>query len=238
MSLESEFRRSHGSLDKALAEGSIDTEGLKRLPIAHGPADWLLVFAIDASSPHPVALALQVVLRPSRTSAAGQPFHSTGLIARHLHELLRGWGPVGYVDHDEHPQGLTGDLLVSHFWSFAQAHADNRFRVGAAVYVLSDPVRARSELEEAAQRRGVPMPDWDLPPPDFDHAATLEAADVVLLVGDSFTLETFPARWRHKISLVNCSVDPGVWLTTSDRGGWPSSTTLPTGGPVSSSSTR
>jgi glycosyltransferase involved in cell wall biosynthesis len=79
------------------------------------------------------------------------------------------------------------------------------------VYVLSDPVRARSELEQAAHRRGVPMPDWDLPPADFDHDATMEAADVVLLVGNRATLETFPARWRHKIRLVNYSVDPRVW---------------------------
>jgi glycosyltransferase involved in cell wall biosynthesis len=101
--------------------------------------------------------------------------------------------------------------LVSHFWSFARVRAANRFRVGAAVYVLSDPVRARAELEKAAQRRGVPVPDWDLPPPDFDHDATLEDADVVLLVGNRFTLETFPARWRHKICLVNYSVDPRLW---------------------------
>jgi glycosyltransferase involved in cell wall biosynthesis len=55
------------------------------------------------------------------------------------------------------------------------------------------------------------MPDWDLPPPEFDHDATLEAADVVLLVGNRFTLETFPAQWRHKIRLVNYSIDPVLW---------------------------
>ena len=54
--------------------------------------------------------------------------------------------------------------------------------MGAAVYVLSDPVRARDELQKDALRRDVPMPDWDLPPADFDHDATMEAADLVLLV--------------------------------------------------------
>jgi glycosyltransferase involved in cell wall biosynthesis len=137
--------------------------------------------------------------------------HSTGLIARHLHELLSGWGPVEYCDYLERPHGLVRDLLMSHFWSFARVRATNRFRVGVVVYVLSDPVRARHELEAEAKRRGVPMPDWDLPPPDFDHEATLEAADVVLLVGNRFTLETFPARWRHKIRLVNYSIDPVLW---------------------------
>jgi glycosyltransferase involved in cell wall biosynthesis len=137
--------------------------------------------------------------------------HSTGLIARHLHELLSGWGPVAYADDSERPHGLAADLLVSHFWSFSRVRADNRFRVGAAVYVLSDPVRARAELEKAAHDRGVPMPDWDLPPADFDHEATMDAADVVVLVGNRFTLETFPERWRPKIRLVNYSVDPLVW---------------------------
>jgi hypothetical protein len=79
------------------------------------------------------------------------------------------------------------------------------------MYVLSDPARARQDLEREAKRRGVPMPDWDLPPPDFDHDATLEAADVVLLVGNRFTLETFPAQWQHKIRLVNYSIDPDLW---------------------------
>jgi glycosyltransferase involved in cell wall biosynthesis len=145
------------------------------------------------------------------TRSAGLANHSTGLIARHLHELLSRWGPVDYYDESDRPEGLSRDLLVSHFWSFARVWAANRFRVGVAVYVLSDPVRARDELQIEAERRGVPMPDWDLPPPDFDHDATLEAADVVLLVGNHYTLQTFPARWQPKIRLVNYSVDPLLW---------------------------
>jgi glycosyltransferase involved in cell wall biosynthesis len=55
------------------------------------------------------------------------------------------------------------------------------------------------------------MPDWDLPPAEFDHEATMDAADVVLLVGNRATLETFPAHWRHKIYLANYGVDPALW---------------------------
>jgi glycosyltransferase involved in cell wall biosynthesis len=145
-----------------------------------------------------------------RSSAPGANF-STGLIARHLYELLSGWGPVDYCDQSEQPRRLERDLLVAHFWSFARVRAANRFRAGAAVYVLSDPVRARAELEQVARARGVPMPDWDLPPADFDHHATMDAADVVLLVGNRSTLETFPVRWWPKIRLINYSVDPYVW---------------------------
>jgi hypothetical protein len=50
LSLEPEFRRSHGSLYKALANGDVDDVGLRELLAAHRPAAWPLVFAVDAST--------------------------------------------------------------------------------------------------------------------------------------------------------------------------------------------
>jgi len=50
LSLEPEFRRSHGSLYKALARGSIDAERLRGLLVACWPAAWPAVFAVDAST--------------------------------------------------------------------------------------------------------------------------------------------------------------------------------------------
>lgn len=50
LSLEPVFRRSHGSLYRALADGSIDTEALRRCLVAYRPADWPLIFAVDAST--------------------------------------------------------------------------------------------------------------------------------------------------------------------------------------------
>jgi len=50
LSLEPEFRRSHGSLYKALARGRIDEVRFGRLLVEHRPADWPLVFAVDAST--------------------------------------------------------------------------------------------------------------------------------------------------------------------------------------------
>jgi len=50
LSLESEFTRSHGSLYKALAGGGVDQDALRRLLVSVRPADWPLVFAVDASS--------------------------------------------------------------------------------------------------------------------------------------------------------------------------------------------
>jgi hypothetical protein len=50
LSLEPVFRRSHGSLYKALAHGSIDADWLRLALVAHRPVDWPAVFAVDAST--------------------------------------------------------------------------------------------------------------------------------------------------------------------------------------------
>jgi hypothetical protein len=50
LSLEPVFRRSHGSLYKALARGQIDQDRLRRLLVANRPAGWPAVFAVDAST--------------------------------------------------------------------------------------------------------------------------------------------------------------------------------------------
>jgi DDE superfamily endonuclease len=50
LSLEPAFRRSHGSLYKALDRGVIDTDRLRALLVANRPEGWPLIFAVDASS--------------------------------------------------------------------------------------------------------------------------------------------------------------------------------------------
>jgi hypothetical protein len=56
LSLEPVFRRGHGMVYKALAEGRIGEERLRDLLVACRPRDWPLVFAIDASTyPRPWA---------------------------------------------------------------------------------------------------------------------------------------------------------------------------------------
>ena len=50
LSLEPVFRRSHGSLYKALEQGRIDEDGLRRLLVASRPPSWPNVFAVDAST--------------------------------------------------------------------------------------------------------------------------------------------------------------------------------------------
>jgi DDE superfamily endonuclease len=56
LSLEPVFRRGHGMVYQALAEGGIDEEALRDLLVAARPRDWPLVFAVDASAyPRPWA---------------------------------------------------------------------------------------------------------------------------------------------------------------------------------------
>jgi len=137
--------------------------------------------------------------------------HSTGLIASRLYQLLGGLGPVAYFDNAERPSGIHAKLFVGHFWSFESMCRANEFDKKVAVYVLSDPSAARDDLAFAASRFAVPMPTWDLPPTEFDHEATMELADLVLLCGNQSTLDTFPARWRDKIRLFNYSLDEKQW---------------------------
>jgi hypothetical protein len=50
LSLEPVFRRSHGSVYKALAQGEIDSEALRQALADARPADWPLIFAVDSST--------------------------------------------------------------------------------------------------------------------------------------------------------------------------------------------
>lgn len=50
LSLEPCFRRSHGSLYKALDRGDLDAEAMRDLLVAHRPAGWPPVFAVDEST--------------------------------------------------------------------------------------------------------------------------------------------------------------------------------------------
>jgi hypothetical protein len=50
LSLEPTFRRGHGSPYPALTRGSLDADRLRDTLVAHRPADWPAIFAVDASS--------------------------------------------------------------------------------------------------------------------------------------------------------------------------------------------
>lgn len=145
--------------------------------------------------------------------AGDAPFgnHSAGQIARHLHQSLARRGDVQYFGSKERPRGLHADLFLGHFWSFGEFCTRNSFDARVVFYSVSDPVRRRRLLESLAGEFGVPLPESDFPPPSFDHHATMEQSDIVLLVGNRFTLDTFPSRWRPKIRVLNYGVDTSLF---------------------------
>jgi glycosyltransferase involved in cell wall biosynthesis len=137
--------------------------------------------------------------------------HSAGQIASHLYGVLSESGPVAYLDAAERPEQLRADLFVGHFWNYFEISRRNRFKKKIAFYAVSDPDRRRELLHSLAKRFGVPVPTFDFPPDSFDHAASMRDADLVFLVGNSYTLETFAPEWRGKIRLLNYSVDAKLY---------------------------
>jgi hypothetical protein len=65
-----------------------------------------------------------------------------------------------YFDNADHPKAIDADLLVAHFWAFERTARENSFGRSVAVYVLSNPVRARALLGEETLRHEVPFPSW------------------------------------------------------------------------------
>jgi glycosyltransferase involved in cell wall biosynthesis len=141
--------------------------------------------------------------------------HSAGQIAAHLYKILSEFGPVTYLDAEDRPTDLSADLFIGHFWNYLEVSRRNRFRRKIAFYAVSDPDRRRALLHSLAERFGVPVPAWDFPPPSFDHAATMRDADLVLLVGNSYTLESFAPEWRRKIKLLNYAVDATLYASAA-----------------------
>lgn len=140
-------------------------------------------------------------------AALPAPSPGAGLLATRLLEALGRYGPARFCRGEEESHGLEADLYVGHFWSFARMCRRNSFRYKVAFYTAAHPVATLAHLRALAQRFEVPLPAWDHPPPGFDHEDTMALADLVLLIGNSHTLGTFPGHERRRIRLLNYSVD-------------------------------
>ncbi|MBM4436514.1 MAG: transposase [Actinobacteria bacterium] len=100
LSLEPVFRRGHGSLYKALARGRIDSERLQRTLVAHRPASWPAVFAVDASCwPRRDAET-----SPERGFSYSASQHSAG------QPMVAGWSYQWIAQVDWAPDSLTAPL--------------------------------------------------------------------------------------------------------------------------------
>ena len=100
LSLEPVFRRSHGSLYKALAAGGIDADRLRRALVAHHPAQWPMVFAVDASTWD----RCDAETSPERSFYYSPSKHSAG------QPIVAGWSYQWIAQLDWAPDSWTAPL--------------------------------------------------------------------------------------------------------------------------------
>jgi len=102
LSLEPVFRRSHGSLYKALALGRVEEERLGRLLVAHRPSSWPMVFAVDASTWD----RCDAETSPERGFCYSASKHSAG------QPIVAGWSYQWVTQLDWAPDSWTAPLDV------------------------------------------------------------------------------------------------------------------------------
>jgi DDE superfamily endonuclease len=146
LSLEPGFRRGHGMIYQALAEGGIDQEALRDLLVAVRPRDWPPAFAIDAST-YP---------RPAAETSPGREWHHhscPGHHARHAGHRGSG-GDGGAVVAGWAFQWLTQLSFTPDSWTAPQDQA--RVRAGGdATRQAAQQVIACVRLESMTRRASV-----------------------------------------------------------------------------------
>jgi hypothetical protein len=128
LSLEPVFRRSHGSLYKALARGNVDVESLRDAVVEHRPKEWPNVFVVDATTwPRRHAET-----SPERGLYYSASQHSSGT------PVVAGWSyqwmcQVGF-EHDS----WTAPLDVERFAPLSDATAQTVTQVNALLARIGD----------------------------------------------------------------------------------------------------
>jgi hypothetical protein len=138
LSLEPAFRRGHGMIYQALAEGAVDEEALRDLLVAWRPRDWPLVFAIDAST-YP---------RPEAETSPGREWHHHSCPGSHGSDgaAVAGWAF----------QWLAQVSFAADSWTAPQ----DQVRVGAgddATRRAAAQVVVHSARLRAAGETGIPL---------------------------------------------------------------------------------
>jgi hypothetical protein len=128
LSLEPVFRRSHGSLYKALAAGRIDAEALRAALVTHRPAGWPAVFAVDASTWD----RCDAETSPERGFYYSASRHSAG------QPIVAGWSYQWIAGLDWAPDSWTAPLDALRIPPGADTVAATIAQVGALVARLPD----------------------------------------------------------------------------------------------------
>ncbi|HWF82751.1 MAG TPA: transposase [Streptosporangiaceae bacterium] len=184
LSLEPGFRRGHGMVYQALAEGGIDAEALRSLLVAVRPQDWPLVFAIDAST-YP---------RPEAQASPGREWHHHSCPGAHGSDgaAIAGWAF----------QWLAQMSFAADSWTAPQ----DQVRVGAGedgTRQAAAQVIAHSARLRAAGESGIPLyvldAGYDEAPLTWDLRGHLDQVQVLVrLRNDRVLYRDPPPRIPHK----------------------------------------
>ena len=203
LSLEPAFRRGHGMVYQALAEGGIDEEALRDLLVAVRPADWPLAFAIDAS----------VYPRPEAETSPGREWHHHSCQGGHGGDepVVAGWAF----------QWLAQLSFAHDSWTAPQ----DQVRVGVrddATRQAAEQVIAHSARLRAAGETRIPLyvldAGYDEAPLTWDLQEHLEEVQVLVRIRNDRVMYRDPApepprRGRprkHSTDRFECK-DPATW---------------------------
>lgn len=176
LSLEPAFRRSHGSLYKALHHGHLNAEAMRDLLVAHRPTGWPLVFAVDEST----WARCDAETSPGRGFYYSASKHSAGK------PIVAGWSY----------QWITGLDWACDSWT---APVDAR-RVAPTADAVTATVTQIRDLVARLQRQTTQVPvfvfDAGYDPIALTHELTGVAADVVVRIRDDRVFYTEPTEPR------------------------------------------
>lgn len=206
LSLEPEFRRSHGSLYKSLALGRINEERLRRLLVEHRPQSWPLVFAVDAS----VWERCDAETSPERGFYYSASKHSAG------QPIVAGWSFQWICQLGWDPDSWTAPLDVTRL-----APTDNTTRVTIA--------QLRRLVELLPDNADVPLFVFDAgyDPIALTHELRETRAQVLTRIREDRVFHTDPPPRPNRPAgtggrpprhgpRMKCS-QPGTWLEPSAR---------------------
>jgi hypothetical protein len=222
LSLEPGFRRGHGMVYQALAEGRIDEERLRDLLVRWRPRGWPLVFAVDAST-YP---------RPAAATSPGREWHPHSCKGHHGRRRSRAGAGTGGSARRE---GRDGDAVVAGWafqWlaqlSFAPGSwtaPQDMTRVGVrddATAKAAEMIIAHSARLRAAGEAGIPLyvhdAGYDEAPLTWDLRDHLDRVQILVRVRNDRVMYRDPApepprRGRprkHSADRFECT-DPATW---------------------------
>jgi hypothetical protein len=218
LSLEPAFRRGHGMIYQALAEGRVDEEALRDLLVAARPRDWPLVFAVDAST-YP---------RPAAETSPGREWHPHSCAGHHGRRRRgsRGRDGDGGRDRDAVVAGWAFQWLAQlSFTPDSWTAPQDMVRAGVRDDATAKAARmiiAHSGRLRAAGETGIPLyvhdAGYDEAPLTWDLREHLDQVQILVRVRNDRVMYRDPApepprRGRprkHSVGRFECK-DPATW---------------------------